>query len=546
MNHVIYPTAPYEELPNIPTLKIIRSKKEIEESYAAYLMDESRLPGGHADGLVFAHSEKQVVEVLRQVSISRMPVTVSAGRTGIVGGAVPSGGILLSLENMNRFLGARWDDENSCWCVRVQPGLSVENLQNILKEKDFAHALSLLKGGAREDIERFSMESDCWFYPPDPTEKSAHLGGTVATNASGARSLKYGQTREFVVSLRVVLADGNLLSVQRGVHVATSEKSFHIQKEKGVVEVPIPSYRFPKVKNTSGYYVNRPMDFIDFFIGSEGTLGVITEMELALRRKPEFILCGVAFFSSEDKAIKFIKLIREKKEMIEPTALEYFDPHSLQLLKERRDQAGQTPSIPPFPEYAQAAVYFEQEGKEEDVEKIYAGYDALLCECGTSMEETWGGMDEKELGRMTDFRHALPEAVNTIVGQRQKSCSELHKVGTDFVVPDSGLEQMIYIYRSTLDAEKLEYVIFGHIGENHLHLNILPRNTEELDKAKKLYLEFAREAVSMGGTVSGEHGIGKIKKSLLRIMYTQNVIDEMQKVKESIDPEAILGPGNLF
>ncbi len=548
MKCTIQSVTPLEELPNTPSLKVIRSKEEINESYAAYLTDESRLPGGSAESVIFAHSEKQVVKVLKQASASSTPVTVSAGRTGIVGGAVPQGDILLSLEGMNRFLGARWDEKENCWCVRVQPGLTIAELQQILHKKDFAETFSFLDEVSTTSLQQFSAESDRWFYPPDPTEKSAHIGGTVATNASGARSFKYGQTRKFVAALRVVLADGTVLSLKKGKNLCSLEEGrFYIQKEIGSIEVPIPTYSWPKVKNAAGYYTHNPLDIIDLFIGSEGTLGVITEIELALRKKPDLIIGGVAFPPSEKEAVHFVKMAREDNERKTiPTALEYFDAYSLQLLRNKKNEEGSASSIPPFSETAQAAVYFEQEGSEENLEELYEKYETLLSKCGTSMAETWGAVEDEELSRMADFRHALPETVNTIIGQRQKAYSHLHKIGTDFSVPDESLERVIELYHSKLDSHGFEYVIFGHIGQNHLHVNILPRNNEELKKAKEVYTELTSEVVAWGGTVSAEHGIGKIKKQLFQIMYSQKAIEEMKRLKNSLDPENILNPDNLF
>ena len=147
---------------------------------------------------------------------------------------------------------------------------------------------------------------------------------------------------------------------------------------------------------------------------------------------------------------------------------------------------------------------------------------------------------------MTSFRHALPEAINTIIGQRQKTCPRLHKVGTDFVVPDAHLEEMILFQRSLLDDGGFEYAIFGHIGENHLHVNILPRNEDELIRAKEIYMDFARKAIAYGGTVSGEHGIGKLKKQLLKLMYAPDDIEKMKALKSTLDPKGILNPGNLI
>jgi len=546
----IHPVEPFKELSDTPPVKIIRSSHKISDSYTDYLIDESRLSGGKANELVFVHSEKQIIDTLKHAYTSAIPVTVSAGRTGIVGGAVPHGGILLSLESMNSFLGAEWDEDQKCWCIYAEPGLTVTDLKDILQKKDFNNTFSVLKRKSKKQLEQFSKESNHWFYPPDPTEQSAQLGGTVALNSSGARSFKYGQTRLFVKALRVALADGTLLNIERGNTVSTPDKGFIIQMNDDTIQVPIPSYQSPDIKNAAGYCIRHPMDFIDFFIGSEGTLGVITHITLALVPKPEFMLCYIAFFKSEEDALFFVKTIKERtgteSDVIAPSSLEYFDDYSLTLLRQKKEREGSGSSIPAFPDYAEAAVYLEQEGKKGDLETYCSEYIQVLDECNAPGDDAWGAIEEKEIEKMHQFRHAVPEEINAIITERQRNYPEIHKIGTDFSVPDNALEAMMQTYRSLLNKENLEYAIFGHIGDNHLHVNVLPRNVKDFIKAKKLYLEFAHTAVNYGGTVSGEHGIGKIKKQLLSIMYSQEEIQQMKEVKKALDPKHLLGPGILF
>jgi len=546
----INPVKPYKELPGRPSVKIVRSSKKITENYTDYLIDESRFSVGHADELVFANTEKQIVDTLIRAYTSDIPVTVSAGRTGIVGGAVPQGGMVLILESMNSFLGADWDENQKCWCIYTEPGLKITDLKDILDKKNFEQTLTLLKGKSKKQLEQFSEESNHWFYPPDPTEQSAQLGGTVSLNSSGARSFKYGQTRSFVKGLRVALADGTLLDIKRGNTFSTPDKGFIVHRNDDKILVPVPTYQSADVKNAAGYFIQHPMDLIDFFIGSEGTLGVITHIKLALVPKPEFILCYIAFFKSEEDALNFVKSIRKrtkkKSDIVDPSALEYFDVYSLNLLRQKKARESFGSCIPAFPDYANAAIYLEQEGKKEDLETYCSEYVQVLSECNAAGDDAWGAFKETEMEKMRQFRHAVPEEINAIITERQRSYPEIHKIGTDFSVPDDALEPMMHIYRSLLNKENLEYAIFGHIGDNHLHVNVLPRNEEEFKKAKSLYLEFAQKAVSFGGTVSGEHGIGKIKKELLPIMYSEKDIQQMRQVKKALDPKNLLDPGILF
>ena len=139
-----------------------------------------------------------------------------------------------------------------------------------------------------------------------------------------------------------------------------------------------------------------------------------------------------------------------------------------------------------------------------------------------------------------------PETINAIIAERKKQYPELHKLGTDLAVPDDRLRDMWQVYKDSLSAADLQWVAFGHIGNNHVHINILPRNGSELQEGLKLYGHFAAKAVEFKGTVSAEHGIGKMKTNFLELMYSPDHLDEMRAVKLALDPENLLNPGNIF
>jgi len=147
---------------------------------------------------------------------------------------------------------------------------------------------------------------------------------------------------------------------------------------------------------------------------------------------------------------------------------------------------------------------------------------------------------------LKEFRHAVPETINQIIGERKRKIPTLHKIGTDLAVPNENFEIIFKFYQETLDTAGLQYAIFGHIGDNHLHVNMMPRNEEELIEAKKYYKIFAEKAIELGGTVSAEHGIGKLKKEFLKILYGEKGIEEMKNVKKVLDSNCILGKGNLI
>jgi len=153
--------------------------------------------------------------------------------------------------------------------------------------------------------------------------------------------------------------------------------------------------------------------------------------------------------------------------------------------------------------------------------------------------------EDSDRKRLTNIRHAIPETVNQVIASHKRRIPEIHKVGTDTAVPDEYLDAMLEYYVKRLVEERFVYVIFGHVSENNLHVNVLPNTLEELKRAEKLAEEFARYAVEHGGTVSGEHGVGKLKRSLLKVMYGERGVEEMFQVKKTLDPQLILNPGDM-
>ncbi|MDO9541189.1 MAG: FAD-binding oxidoreductase [Kiritimatiellia bacterium] len=518
---------------------------------AAYLTDESRLPGC-AEKIFFPQSENDLIAILRAAKAEGKKITVSGGRTGITGGAVPEDGWLVSTEKINRVLGLRFDAKNNIFFLRCQPGITLAALNKMIAEKQFGSENSWTQE-AKAALELFN-KSCHWHFAPDPTEGSATIGGMIACNASGARTFHYGATRNHISALRLVLADGSLLDIRRNQYFAAGDGSFKLVLPDGQERSgKIPDYQMPAVKNAAGYFAKPGMDLLDLFIGSEGTLGIVTEAELMLIQPPEIILGVIGFFGSEENALDFVRSARGEKVGKDlpqlskrPLAIEYFDCRALNLLRDQKKKIGSSSEIPALPETAHTAVYIELPTTEVDMEKQAEELMALLEACGSSADTAWTALSPEETEKLKKFRHALPEAINQRIGERVVSCPGLTKLGTDFAVPDKFLVEMFQLYRKTLEATKLEYVIFGHIGNNHVHVNILPKNVDEYKRGKEIYLQLAQTIVKWGGTVSGEHGIGKLKKPFLSLMFGAAGVEEMRRVKLVFDPEGKINPGNMF
>ena len=454
----------------------------------SFLSDASFIRDGHADRVVLPETIDEVSEILSAANRDRTPVTVSGAGTGTVGGRVPFGGIVLATDRLNR-------------------------IKSIEHDRAVAEAGVILA-----DFQR-AVDQHGLLYPPDPTERGCFLGGTVATNASGARTFKYGPTRNYIERLKVVVASGEVLELRRG------EKKFL----NNFSEIRLPTYRPPATrKNAAGYFISSNMDAIDLFIGSEGTLAVICEIETRLVPKPQGLLSGVVFFANEADVLAFVAAARAT---LDARALEFFDHESLNFLRAK---------YPNIPAAALGAIFFEQETTEETEESILNAWLALLDQ-HHAFADSWFATNEQDQARLREFRHQLPVLMNEWFARYRQ-----RKVSTDMAVPDEAFAGLFRLYQDTLRASGLRYTIFGHIGDNHVHVNILPRDEDEGARARELYVQFLKYAASVGGTLSAEHGVGKLKRDYLRLFYTDDQLRAMVAVKKAFDPNGILGRGNIF
>jgi FAD/FMN-containing dehydrogenase len=430
---------------------------------ASEITDASGYPG-YADQVFSPGTEEEVVAILRRASAESVTVTLMGALTGVTGGAAPQGGWGLSLTKLRR--------------LEIHPGKAVVGPGVLLREVQQAAAAS------------------GQFYAPDPTENTSSIGGNIAANASGSRSFRYGATREHVEALRVCLMDGRALEVRRG--------------EK--VDFRVPVIPLPRTtKHSAGYRLTPGMDLVDLFVGSEGTLAVVTGAELRLLPAPKELLGGVVFFPSEEAALDAVDRWRPTPGL---RMLEYLDRASLELM-----------DVPHA-----AALIIELEG------------DADLDMTGALENESWFAVSAADRERFRQFRHELPERVNARIRR-----TEFMKISTDYAVPIDRNREMLAIYRRELDRELPgKYVIFGHIGDAHLHINTFSKTPAEFERAKALMTELAQAAVSLGGTVGAEHGLGKRKAQLLQIQYSPAGVEAMRDVKRRFDPQWLLGRGTLF
>jgi len=476
-----------------------------------YLVDASNFKG-YCDAVYLPSNENEIIEILKEADSKKQKLTIAGNHTGLSGACVPQGGIVISTEKMNKILEINPEKKFAI----VEPAVILREFQSKAREYNL-------------------------LYPPDPTEKNCFIGGTLSTNASGEKTFKYGSTRVYVEKLDIVLADGDQLKLERGKFKA-DDYILAIKTENGKeYNLDIPVINMPLTKNAAGYFCKKDMDAIDLFVGSEGTLGLITKAQLRLVPYPEQIISCIIFFDDEKNALQFLFEAREKSyqtrtgktnNSIDALALEFLDEHSLNFIKDDYNQ---------IPLNAKAAVWFEQEVNKDNEEQLFDSWMKLVSDNKGNEESAWFAMNEKEKEEIQGLRHKVSLKVADYLSK-----NNVKKLGTDSAVPDEKFLEFYYFCTNEMKKNKFNYIAYGHFGNSHLHMNMLPKNEEEYNKGKTIYRNIYRKAAELGGTVSAEHGIGKLKTDYLLDMYGEKVMSKMAGIKKTLDPNLILGVGNIF
>jgi glycolate oxidase len=437
------------------------------------------------DAVARATTIEEVVEAMREAAGSGTPVTAAGSQTSTTGASITDRGILLSLRGLDRIL----DIDPVARVARVQPGVTVAALDAAVAP------LGLL-------------------FAPDPTsEHDATIGGAVACNASGARSLRYGATRRHVRALRVVGADGSLAS----------------------------HHRMMLEKNTVGYAAVQ--DPVDWFVGSEGTLGIVVEAEMALVPRPASIVGLAIPFATQDAALAFVVAAREMSDdpaaHIRAQCLEFFDDQALAIARRELDD-------PRWMSGAQALMYVEQAFATTEVDTdALERWLALAAEHGANEGDVIAYADEAALRAARRFRHAIPSYMIEHGNARRPFGGR--RVSTDWAVPFRRLADALdHSRRAAAQADCPQAVTYGHVGNGHPHQNFIAHDADELRRLNDVVTETIRHVLQLGGTVAAEHGLGKLKRHWLERQLTAAQVGMMRAIKQSLDPAGLLAPGNVL
>ncbi len=436
-----------------------------KEDLLCYSFDGTPLRKFMPEVVVLPESADEISRVCKLAQKERFFIVPRGAGTSLSGGAVPSeGGLVLSMTKFNKII--EIDIENLT--ITVQAGVVTEEINKAVEKYGF-------------------------FYPPDPASvKVSTIGGNVAENSGGLRGLKYGVTEDYVLGLEVVLPDGDIIN--------TGVKT---------------------VKNVAGYNLNK------LFIGSEGTIGIITEILLKLIPVPEYKKTFLVCFDDISNAASIVSKIISSR--IVPATLEFLDNKTIRCVEEYTKIG--------LPINAGALLLIELDGNKEKVEKDTEKV-IEICKKGKSISVDVA-RDEDEALKLTEARRSALSAL-----ARQKPTIILE----DVTVPRNKLAEMVKEIDRISRKFNITIGTFGHIGDGNLHPTCLTdeRDENELKRVEKAFSEIFEKAIALGGTISGEHGVGISKKKYLEKMIGSSGIKIMKKIKKVFDPNGILNPGKIF
>ena len=430
------------------------------------------------DAVARPTSVEEVQELLREATASRTAVTPAGAQSSTTGASIVDHGLLLSLRNLAAIAPVDTDART----IRVGAGALVADVRRA------AEAAGLL-------------------FTPDPTsEEECTIGGAIACNASGARSLRYGATGPQVRALTVLLASGERIDLRR------------------------PALE----KNTVGYPIAH--DPVEWFIGSEGTLGVVVEAELALHPLPAHVIGLTVPFTREADALAFVVAARRAPEL-HPRCLEFFDQGAMDIARMAEGSSAWATT-------ATAMVYVEETGTLDGELPLEAWL--ALAETHQALADDIRVYDtpaaQQEARRM---RHAVPATMNERGAARRAFGGR--KVSTDWAVPYPRLAEALTIARRHAENAGIDRgIAYGHAGNGHPHQNFIAQDADDLHRIEQVVQATLRDVIAMGGTVAAEHGIGKLKRRWLPMQASDIQQRVMRALKREFDPYGLLAPGNVL
>lgn len=505
--------------------------KQMLPDYESHCRDESRV-AGTATAIVFPWDTEEAAQAVKYAAGEQMPLTLQGARTGVAAGAVPRGGLVLSTQRMSRLLGLRRDDAGG-WFLRAQAGATLEQVQAFLRrplpEDNWPEAEKQLCAEMGKGPRQM--------FAPNPTEATASLGGLFATNAQGMNALRYGGMGAQVQALTWVAPGGDVWRINRREYCFDTEGC------------PLPGggrLYCPTGVPADGVALLHPapgLDLIDFLAGSEGLVGLATEVELRLQPAPGESWGVVYFFTDDETAQAFAAaLARWHKET--PgllSAAEYYDEAVLGLVADGKDKLAALKTLAPVPNGAKAALYVVLQGDDAGaLEQALGDHLTLFEDAGGGEEDNWAAMGEAEMESFNTLRHSVPELVNLQVDAIRLEYPAFYKMATDFQGPPALAGEYCALYHRGIAESGLQGYVFGHMLDNRLHVNLLARSEAEQEQCRLLMTGWAQRVAADGGLLAGENGFGRLRMPLYDDLVPPRRKAQLKAILQALDPAGLL------
>ncbi len=476
-----------------------------------YFKDWSNMEG-FADLLVRPKNNIECAIILKTCYTCNILLTVSAGKTNLTGSATPRGGVILSTSLM------------------TEPNIKLD-----LNNKDASSPVGIPLETFRNKV--LELSNHALYYPADPTSRNdAFVGGTLSTNASGFVPGEKGATRYWVKEIEFLLPNGDLIDIKRGQYISNNGV-FTLEYDDKSIQLTIPTYKRPKIKNASGLYsdVNGKVDLIDLIIGSEGILGIITSCRLGLDNNPKNKLELFISLQNESEAIHFHDFLNNylNDDLSQITAMEYFGYNSQNYMNHKEFLFSNEDDVGI---YLQIPIYNESmDSKIEEWTQIFQSFNAEI-----DLDKIIVLNDPGNWNKFFEARHSIPDNALTKT-QRLGGVSII----TDTIVPKDKFRLYLEKVHTKLKKSNIEYLLFGHLGDCHLHFHLIPTKKQEKESLK-IYDYLIDLSSKLGGVYSAEHGTGKRKRNDFKKCYGTEAVEMVKKLKNTIDPNNYLNRGNLI
>lgn len=467
----------------------------MDETYYEYLKDESTMRGA-ADSISFPESEAEIGKILQVMRENQMPVTIQGGKTGVVGSAVPSRGHIMNLSHMNKVKSFFIAEEGEAF-LKVEPGITLNEL--------------------RKAIDRLETPK-AFFWPPDPSESKASVGGIASTDAKGICFHLYGKSVSYISGIRFMNTEGSIRDLKKG---------------QGAIVINGES-----------------KDLLDVYLGGEGMYGVITELTLRLIPKPREIWGIGFFFEDGEDGMSFSDQIKGTSfavEGAEIAAIEYLDRTTINAIEKHKQHVTKLKNIPDIVTNISAMVYLEIHGEQEEaIEKIAEAITMVAMSFNLDIDKTWAFSGEREIEKMRNLLHAAAETAILHIKKVRLEDPRITKLGIDMSLEEDSLKTLVRRFGKNLQEENLTASFFGHIGSNSLHINILPKNYGDYIKGRALLEKWSEKFAAACGNAITAYGIGKLKKSIFLKTVSKAYIEEIIQLKKQLDKNNLWNPGNMI